>query len=159
MHRREHRLRGSFCPANNTTEKDMTVATRLFKIGQLARQCGVTPRAVRHYEKLGLLKAPIRGENNYRFFDADSVERLSFIARCRSLGFSIPEIADLLRVVDDPDHTCAQVVKLTRSHLKEVDTRLRTLLSLRDEVAKYLGRCTGANVPECAVLEFLKKTA
>ena len=137
----------------------MTVATRLFTIGTLARHCDVTPRAVRHYEKLGLLKAPIRGENNYRFFDTDSVERLSFIARCRSLGFSIPEIAELLHVVDDPDHTCAQIVELTQSHLEEVDTRLRALLSLRDEMAKYLGRCSGAKVPECAVLDFLKKTA
>ncbi|MCH8031855.1 MAG: heavy metal-responsive transcriptional regulator [Bacteroidetes bacterium] len=137
----------------------MTVTTRLFTIGQLAKRCGVTPRAVRHYETLRLLKAPIRGENNYRFFDADSVERLSFIARCRSLGFSIPEIAELLRVVDDPDHTCAQIVQLTRSHLEEVDTQLRALLSLRDEMAKYLGRCSGAKVPECAVLDFLKQTA
>jgi DNA-binding transcriptional MerR regulator len=145
-------------PSRHKLGKAMNLPTRLLTIGQLASQCGVTPRAVRHYEKHGLLKAPIRGENNYRFFDADSVERLSFIARCRSLGFPIPEIADLLRVVDNPDHTCAQVVELTRSHLKEVDARLRTLLSLRDEVAKYLGRCTGTSVPECAVLDFLKKT-
>ena len=83
------------------------MSAQLLTIGQLAQETGVTPRAVRHYESLGLIRAPIRTGANYRVFDEDSVSRVRFIAKCRSLGFSLPEIGELLQVMDDPDHTFA----------------------------------------------------
>ena len=132
---------------------------KLITIGELARTAGMTPRAIRHYERLGLIQVPIRTDSNYRLFDSDSVERARFIAKSRSLGFSIPEIADLLRAMDDPEHTCAQVVELTQAHLDLVDAKLQTLVEMRRTLAKTLSRCTGKDVPECAMLEFLNKSA
>lgn len=132
---------------------------KLITIGELARTAGMTPRAIRHYERLGLIQVPIRTDSNYRLFDSDSVERARFIAKSRSLGFSIPEIADLLRAMDDPEHTCAQVAELTQAHLDLVDAKLQTLVEMRRTLAKTLSRCTGKDVPECAVLEFLNKPA
>ncbi len=135
----------------------MSVAVKT--IGQLARETGVTPRAVRHYERLGLITAPIRTDANYRVFDSDSVVRVRFIAKCRSLGFSIPEVDELLRVMDDPDHTCAQVKELTRQHLDLVVTKIKDLAEIRRSLAGNLSRCTGKDVPDCAVIEFLKEPA
>ncbi len=135
------------------------VRSNLVTIGQLARETGVTPRAIRHYEGLGLIGAPLRTDANYRLFDSDSKERVRFIGRCRSLGFSIAEIADFLRVTDDPDHTCAQVAELTQHHLELIDSKIQTLAEMRGSLAKSLSRCTGKEVPECAVLDFLKKPA
>ena len=132
---------------------------KLITIGELARTAGMTPRAIRHYERLGLIQVPIRTDSNYRLFDSDSVERARFIAKCRSLGFSIAEIADLLRAMDDPEHTCAQVAELTQAHLDLVDAKLQTLVEMRRTLAKTLSRCTGKDVPECAVLDFLKQSA
>ena len=132
---------------------------KLITIGELARTAGMTPRAIRHYERLGLIQVPIRTDANYRLFDSDSVERARFIAKGRSLGFSIAEVADLLRAMDDPDHTCAQFAELAQAHLDVVDAKLQTLVEMRHTLAKTLSRCTGKDVPECAVLEFLKKSA
>ena len=131
----------------------------LVTIGQLARETGVTPRAIRHYEWLGLIRAPLRTDANYRLFDSDSTKRVRFIGKCRSLGFSIAEIADFLRVTDDPDHTCAQVAELTKHHLELIDSKIQALAEMRGTLAKSLSRCTGKEVPECAVLDFLKKPA
>ncbi len=131
----------------------------LITIGRLARKAGVTPRAVRHYESLGLIGASIRTEANYRLFDSDSVARLRFIAKCRSLGFSIPEVSDLLRITEDPDHTCAQVADLTREHLDLVDSKIKDLGEMRRTLARNLACCTGEEAPDCAVLEFLQKPA
>jgi MerR family transcriptional regulator, copper efflux regulator len=128
-------------------------------IGQLARETGVTPRAVRHYESLGLIRAPIRTGANYRVFDGDSAARVRFIAKCRSLGFSLPEVAELLQVMDDPDHTCAQVEELTRLHLDLVQTKIKDLADMRRTLAGNLSRCTGGNDQDCAVLEFLTEPA
>lgn len=132
---------------------------KLITIGELAQKARMTPRAIRHYERLGLIQVPVRTGSNYRLFDSDSVERARFIAKSRSLGFSIAEVADLLRAMDDPDHTCAQVAKLAQAHLDLVDAKLQTLVEMRHTLARTLSRCTGKDVPECAVLEFLKKSA
>jgi len=132
---------------------------KLITIGELARTAGMTPRAIRHYERLGLIQVPIRTDSNYRLFDSDSVERARFIAKSRSLGFSISEVAGLLRAMDDPDHTCAQVAELAQAHLDLVDAKLQTLVEMRRILARTLTGCTGKDVPECAVLEFLMKSA
>ncbi len=132
---------------------------KLITIGELARTARMTPRAIRHYERLGLIQVPTRTASNYRLFDSDSVERARFIAKSRSLGFSIAEVAGLLRAMDDPDHTCAQVAELAQAHLGLVDAKLQTLVEMRHTLARTLSRCTGKNVPECAVLDFLKKSA
>jgi DNA-binding transcriptional MerR regulator len=133
--------------------------TNLVTIGQLARETGVTPRAIRHYECLGLIRAPLRTDTNYRLFDSDSTKRVQFIGKRRSLGFSIAEIADFLHVTDDPDHTCAQVAELAQHHLELIDSKINVLAEMRRTLAKSLSRCTGKEVPECAVLDFLKKPA
>jgi len=129
----------------------------LVTIGRLARETGVTPRAIRHYERLGLIRAPLRTDANYRLFDSDSMKRVRFIGKCRSLGFSIAEIADFLCVTDDPEHTCAQVAELARHHLGLIDGKIEALAEMRGTLARSLSRCTGEEVPECAVLDFLKK--
>jgi MerR family mercuric resistance operon transcriptional regulator len=130
---------------------------RLMTIGQLARRTNLTPRAIRHYERLGLIDPPVRSESNYRLFDSDSVERLRFVSKCRSLGFSIPEIVGLLHITNDPNHTCAQVAELTRQRLDLIDSKMKDLLDMRRTLAKSLSRCTGEDVPECAILRYLQK--
>ncbi len=135
------------------------VRPKLITIGQLAQETGVTPRAIRHYERLGLIVTPVRTAANYRLFDSDSVSRAKFIAKCRSLGFSIPEIADFLRIMEDPDHTCAQVAELTRHHLDLIDAKMQTLADMRSILARSLSQCTGEDVPQCAVLDLLKRSA
>ena len=133
------------------------MSMQLMTIGQLAGHARVTPRAIRHYERLGLIEAPVRTDANYRLFDSDSVSRIKFIAKCRSLGFSLPEIAEILRIMEDPDHTCAQVVEITRQHLRLVDSKISDLAEMRRTLAVNLARCTGAEVPDCPVLDFLQK--
>ena len=133
------------------------MSMQLMTIGQLAGHTRVTPRAIRHYERLGLIEAPLRTDANYRLFDSDSVSRIRFIAKCRSLGFSLPEIADFLRIMEDPEHTCAQVGGITRQHRRLVDTKISDLAEMRRTLAVNLARCTGAEVPDCPVLDFLQK--
>jgi len=131
--------------------------TAILTIGELSRRTSLTPRAIRYYERLGLVAAPRRSEANYRLFDSDSVERLRFIAKCRSLGFSITEIADLVAAMDDADHTCAQVAELARHHLGIVDAKLQSLVDVRRTLGDILAHCTHRKVPDCAVLDFLSR--
>lgn len=70
---------------------------RLLRIQEAADEVGLTPRAIRHYEELGLIKPAARSEGAYRLYDADDVTRLRFIKSLRDeTGFSLAEIGQLL---------------------------------------------------------------
>src|SRR4030095_3081218 len=69
----------------------------LLRIQQVAAEVGLTPRSVRYYEELGLLKPAARSEGSYRLYDEDDLERLRFIKALRDdAGFSLAEIGQLL---------------------------------------------------------------
>lgn len=67
----------------------------------MAAEVGITTRAVRYYEELGLLKPAARSEGDYRLYDADDIDRLRFIRGLRDdAGFSLAEIGQLLEDED-----------------------------------------------------------
>jgi MerR family transcriptional regulator, repressor of the yfmOP operon len=71
--------------------------TRLLRIQEVAAEVGLTARAIRYYEEVGLLKPAGRSEGAYRLYDADDLERLRFIRGLRDdAGFSLAEIGQLL---------------------------------------------------------------
>jgi DNA-binding transcriptional MerR regulator len=69
----------------------------LLRIQEVASETGATPRAVRYYEEIGLLKPAARSEGDYRLYDASDVERIRHIRELRDVaGFSLAEISQLL---------------------------------------------------------------
>ena len=79
------------------TKDQQAPLARLLRIQEAAAEVGLTPRSVRYYEELGLLKPAARSEGDYRLYDATDVERLRFIKGLRDdAGFSLAEIAQLL---------------------------------------------------------------
>jgi MerR family mercuric resistance operon transcriptional regulator len=130
----------------------------MMTIGQLSHESRVTPRAIRYYERLGLLPPPRRSASNYRLFDSSAVERLRFVATCRTLGFPIADIGDLLKIMDDPRHTCAQVARLAEHHVDLIDAKVHDLTEMRATLTEFLSHCTGRDVPECAMLDLLKQS-
>jgi DNA-binding transcriptional MerR regulator len=72
-------------------------APKLLRIQEVAAALGLTTRAVRYYEELGLLHPAARSEGAYRLYDDDDLERLRFIKGLRDdAGFSLGEIGQLL---------------------------------------------------------------
>jgi DNA-binding transcriptional MerR regulator len=70
---------------------------KLLKIQEAAAEVSLTPRSVRYYEEIGLLRPAARSEGDYRLYDQTDVERLRFIKGLRDdAGFSLAEIAQLL---------------------------------------------------------------
>ena len=63
------------------------------RIGELARELGVSADTLRFYEKSGLLPGPGRGENGYREYDAADVERLRLVVELRRLDIPAPDAA------------------------------------------------------------------
>ena len=81
----------------------MTVAPdqrnhQLLRVGDLARETGKTVRAIHLYEELGLLKPASRSSGGFRLYDPSAVERVQWIGRLHTLGFSLHEMRELLRM-------------------------------------------------------------
>lgn len=72
-------------------------ATRLLRIQEVAAETGLTTRAIRYYEEIGLLEPAARSDGDYRLFDESDLDRLRFIRELRDgAGFSLAQISQLL---------------------------------------------------------------
>ena len=72
-------------------------------IGELADRAGMSLRTIRHYDEVGLLTPSGRSEGGFRLYTDADFSRLMVIRRMKPLGFSLDEMAELLRVVDALD--------------------------------------------------------
>lgn len=70
---------------------------RLLRIQEVAAETGLTTRAIRYYEEIGLLQPAGRSDGAYRLYDASDLERLRFIRSLRDdAGFSLAQVGQLL---------------------------------------------------------------
>ena len=99
---------------------------------------GVSTDTLRHYERKGLLPAPRRSRNGYRQYGADSLDRVRLIRRALSIGFRIDELAVILKERDRGGAPCRKVRALAEAKLDEVETRLREMESVRDDLRAVL---------------------
>ena len=109
-----------------------------FKIGEVAKQSGVSIETLRFYERRGLLGQPMRTNSGYRMYDHLIINRLSFIKRAQTLGFSLDEIAALIKIKSDGQSPCDEVRALVRNKIRDVNDHIKNLMSYRDELAANL---------------------
>jgi DNA-binding transcriptional MerR regulator len=107
-------------------------------VSGLASRVGVSPHAVRYYERLGLLLPAVRNAAGYRRYDQRAVGRLRFIKGAQRVGLRLREIAELLQVVDRGQCPCGHTGALLRQRLAEVNTELARLGVLRGELTRLL---------------------
>ena len=105
------------------------------RIGELAARFDLNPKTIRYYEEIGLLPRADRSESGYRRYDSRDVERLGFIRRAKTLGLSLDEIRDILKVEEEGSPPCGQVLGLIDVKICAIDQRMADLLAFRAELA------------------------
>jgi MerR family transcriptional regulator, repressor of the yfmOP operon len=135
--------------------KGRSAATgRLLRIQEAADEVGLTPRSVRYYEELGLLRPAARSEGDYRLFDESDLERLRFIKALRDdAGFSLAEVAQLLEdeearerghaafhATTDPAERKRILCERVASFERQIDTLERKIGRLQTMVEDAEGR-------------------
>ena len=116
------------------------------QIGELSEQTGVSNKAIRYYEEIGLLPKPERAANGYRVYRQDDVDRLQFIRRARALNFALDEIAEILAFRERNEPPCQHVMNLICQQIDAIEGRIRDLERIRDEL-KALHEA-GQDLPE-----------
>jgi DNA-binding transcriptional MerR regulator len=117
---------------NTSPEKEF------LRSGELARLAGVSADTLRHYERKGVLARPRRAGNGYREYPAAALRRVRQVRRALAVGFTLDELANVLRVRDSGGAPCQEVRALAASKLSHIETQLRELISLRDELRTTL---------------------
>jgi MerR family copper efflux transcriptional regulator len=106
-------------------------------ISELARLNGVTTHALRHYERMGLLK-PARHDNGYREYSEAMRREVIFIAMSRKIGFSLPAIAEQLPAYRAGRLQIADMVESLLGRVAEIDKELAELSTLRAQVLSHI---------------------
>ena len=126
----------------------------MMNIGDVARRSGLPAKTIRYYEDIGLVSAP-RSPNGYRHFTETDLHKLAFLARARSLGFSVNDCRALLALYEDRARNSADVRRLAKTHLARIDKKIAELQAMRETLAKLVEACSGDDRPECPILDDL----
>lgn len=131
----------------------------MLSIGTLAKRTGTKVPTIRYYEQIGLMPEPGRSGGGQRRYGDPELDRLAFIRHARQLGFPLEAIRELLDLSDRPERSCAEVDRIARRQLNEVEARIARLEALRAELRRMIGECTTDRVADCRILEVLRDHA
>jgi len=108
------------------------------KSGELSRLAGVSSDTLRHYERLGVLPTPPRTNGGYRDYPANSLDRVRLIQSALRVGFSLSELATILKMRDRGEVPCQRVRAIAGHKLSEVKKQIEDLLRMRDQLERIV---------------------
>jgi MerR family transcriptional regulator, copper efflux regulator len=110
-------------------------------IGQLARAAGVTPEAVRYYERRGVLEPARRNGQGHRRYGNGVLDELRLLRSAQALGFSLADIRRMLALTRQEPVPCQSMCELVATQVAELDERIEQLRGARDRLATALAAC------------------
>lgn len=126
-------------------------------IGKVARQSGVNIQTVRYYERRGLLAPAKRTDSGYRLYAHEAVRIISFIKNAQGLGFSLDEIARLLRLRVGRKMQCGKVKKQAQARIKIVQEKIAGLQAMEKVLNRLIQTCSARGTTDlCPILESLE---
>lgn len=109
----------------------------------------MSDRAIRFYEKQGLLPEPPRTSGGYRDYGPDAVMRLAFVRAAQTAGLTLAEIRGVMEIRDVGDAPCTHVEALIEGKLDDIDRRLRELRSTREVLMSLRRRAEDLDPATC----------
>ena len=126
--------------------------------GEAAKLLGVGVQTLHFYEQQGLIPHPPRSASGYRLYTPPIMERLQFIRKAQTLGFSLEEIKEILELAKRGTSPCGTVQKSLAEKLEAVDRRLEELHNFRSELAALVRQAPKLSANEaggqvCSIVE------
>jgi DNA-binding transcriptional MerR regulator len=111
------------------------MAPNQYTVKQLAELAGITSRTLHHYDEIGLLKPASVGENNYRYYDEQSLFRLQQILFYREMDLDLVQIK---KILDDKNFDLVSALQKHRVSLQGESVRLKKLIQTIDNTILHL---------------------
>jgi DNA-binding transcriptional MerR regulator len=122
----------------------MTLDSRMFTVGEVSAQTGLTVRTLHHYDELGLLTPRERTHAGHRRYGSDDVERLYRIVALRRLGLRLDEVAAVL------EGDGGSLDAVVRDQIEALDERIEASRRLRTLLAGVLDTLSRSERPSVA---------
>jgi MerR family copper efflux transcriptional regulator len=119
------------------------------RIGEVAEQAGVTTKALRYYERIGLLAEPARTESGYRDYPKAILDRLRFIRAAQAVGLTLGEIRSIIAFREQGSPPCSHVLSLIDARAADLDRRIAELGKLRTELRRLAKRGRSLSPEDC----------
>ena len=122
-------------------------------ISQLARDAGVGVETVRYYQRRGLLPDPRprkTGATGIRHYGSGELRRLRFIRQAQTAGFTLEEIAELLRL--DSGNDRARAREMARARIATLDAQIADLQRARKSLAGLAKECASGSSGPCPII-------
>jgi MerR family copper efflux transcriptional regulator len=119
------------------------------RIGQLAERAGISTKAIRYYEQIGILTPPARTTSGYRTYDQTALGRLGFVRAAQALGLTLGEIRQIITFRDGGQAPCAHVTELLQRRAAELEGRIAELQQLRGELQHLAQRAAALDPKQC----------
>ena len=128
----------------------------LLGVAEVGRRTGLTRKALRLYEELGLVEPAARTEAGYRLYGDADRQRLAFIRKARAIGLTLDEIRQLLALRREGEQPCGHLAELVDQKLAAVDAQLRALADFREELLRLRAEAATSTCDDgqvCTVIE------
>ena len=127
----------------------------MIAIGEASRLSGVGIETIRFYERERIVPKPERAANNRRLYSQDNVARLTFLKKCRDLGFPLSDAKALLDLSEQMETDCQTAKLIAETHMESVKNKIAALVRLEVALNEVTANCAKGNV-ECPMLLTLK---
>jgi len=130
---------------------------RYLTVGKIARQARVNLQTVLYYERRRLLSPARRSDSGYRLYAPEAVRVIRFIKNAQTLGFSLDEIAKLLRLRVSSRSRCEPVKRQAQARLELVQGKIMGLRAMERTLLCLLKTCAARGTTDsCPILESLE---
>jgi DNA-binding transcriptional MerR regulator len=126
-----------------------TAEERRLRIGELAKQTGLSIKTIRYYESRGLLEQPPRTEGGYRLYGPEEVARLQFVQRAKLLGLTLEEIRELVALAArcNEGEILPRLHEVLEAKLEKTERKMEELSAFRENLLYYRQRAE--DLKEC----------
>jgi DNA-binding transcriptional MerR regulator len=104
------------------------------RIGEIGERSGLSTKALRYYERVGLVDEPSRTPSGYRDYSDAVLDRLRFIRAAQAAGLTLGEIKGVISFREQGSPPCAHVLDLIEGRAADLDRRIAELRSLRNDL-------------------------
>lgn len=127
-------------------------------IGQIAKETGLTVKAIRLYERRGIIDEPKRTLAGYRTYQQEDIPLLNFVRQAKLLGLQLNEVKQIVDLHRSGSRPCQTVLSLLSKRITEIDNKVAELKSLRRTLSSACERAEeqqkrGEEVVVCRLIE------
>jgi MerR family transcriptional regulator, Zn(II)-responsive regulator of zntA len=130
----------------------------MYRIGQAAKQTGISPETLRYYDAEELVRPSSRSNAGYRLYTEQDLQQLHFINSAKQMGFSLNDIKKLLALeLDKNNKSCEDVKSFTEIKLNELGDRISRMQTMYIALKSIHDSCCGGQeaASHCTILQAL----